>query len=42
VSDEVRVKDWDPIAYEFQLKKLHTVLGKEKTDKILKAIAEAK
>lgn len=42
VSDEVRIKDWDPIAYEFQLKKLHNLLGKEKTEKILKAIAETK
>jgi len=42
VSDEVRIKDWDPIVYEFQLKKLHNILGKEKTEKILKGIAETK
>jgi len=42
VTDEVRRRDWDPIAYEFELKKLYEMLGKEKTDKILKAIADSK
>jgi C4-dicarboxylate-binding protein DctP len=42
VTDEVREKDWDPTAYAFQLEKLHKLLGKEKTDQLLKAIASTK
>jgi C4-dicarboxylate-binding protein DctP len=42
VTDEMRRKDWDATAYEFQLKKLQNLLGKEKTEEIIRAIANTK
>ena len=42
VTDEEQRKEWDPIAREYQLKKFIELVGKEKADQLLKAIAASK
>jgi C4-dicarboxylate-binding protein DctP len=42
VTDAEQRKEWDPIAREYQMKKFVELVGKEKADQILKAIAAAK
>jgi TRAP-type C4-dicarboxylate transport system substrate-binding protein len=42
VTEEVQKKEWTPAVYEFQMKKLTALLGKEKLDQLLKALADTK
>jgi TRAP-type C4-dicarboxylate transport system substrate-binding protein len=42
VSEEEQKKEWTPIVYPYQMKKLVSLLGKEKTDQLLKAINSEK
>jgi TRAP-type C4-dicarboxylate transport system substrate-binding protein len=42
VSDEEQKKEWTPIVYPYQMKKMISLLGKEKTDQIIKAINSEK
>ena len=42
VTDAEQRKEWDPIAREYQQKKFVELVGKEKADQLLKAVAVAK
>ena len=42
VTDAEQKKEWDPIAREYQMKKFGELVGKEKADELLKAIAASK
>jgi TRAP-type C4-dicarboxylate transport system substrate-binding protein len=42
VTDAEQKKEWDPIAREYQLKKFIELVGKEKADQLLKAIAASR
>jgi C4-dicarboxylate-binding protein DctP len=42
VTDAEQRKEWDPVARDYQMKKFVELVGKEKADQILKAIAASK